>query len=196
MDIKSASFVTSAVSLAGCPDDDKFEIVLIGRSNVGKSSFINSVIRRKALARTSSTPGKTQCANYYLVNDMFYFVDMPGYGYAKVSKGIKESFNKIIKNYLSKRKTDFVVFHLIDYRHPPTENDIQIREYMRENDIYPVTVLTKEDKLKQSEKKKNKDIIIGTLEIGEDDKLFEFSTLNPQSAAEVREFIGELICSI
>ncbi len=196
MDIKSASFVTSAVSLAGCPDDDKFEIVLIGRSNVGKSSFINSVIRRKALARTSSTPGKTQCANYYLVNDMFYFVDMPGYGYAKVSKGIKESFNKIIKNYLSKRKTDFVVFHLIDYRHPPTENDIQIREYMRENDIYPVTVLTKEDKLKQSEKKKNKDIIIGTLEIGEDDKLFEFSTLKPQSAAEVREFIGELICSI
>ncbi len=196
MDIKSAVFSTSAVSLKGCPTDEMFEIVLIGRSNVGKSSFINSLIRRKALARTSSTPGKTQCANFYLVNDEFYFVDMPGYGYAKVNKEIKSTFERIIMSYINSRETDFVVFQLIDFRHPPSNEDINIRSYMTNNGIYPITVLTKEDKLKKSEKKKNKDTIIDMLGLKEDDLVFEFSTLKPQTADDIREFIGELICSI
>lgn len=195
MKIKNAEFITSAPALNGFPQDGRFEVVLVGKSNVGKSSFINALINRKGLARTSSSPGKTQTANFYLINNDFYFVDMPGYGYAKVSKELKKNFPKLIETYLKNRNTDFVVVHLLDYRHPPTNDDIAMRKLIKNNGITPITVLTKEDKLKRNERAKMYDIIVRTLEIEEDEAVFEFSTLKKDLIAEMQEFIGDLLCS-
>lgn len=194
--VKSAEIVTSAAKLSQFPEDKRFEIVLVGKSNVGKSSFINAVIGRKGLARTSSEPGKTQTANFYLINKDFYFVDMPGYGYAKTSKDLKETFSKLIESYLKNRNTDFVVIHLLDYRHPPTQDDIRVHELIRSYGITPLTVLTKEDKLKRNDRMKNFNTIAETLGITEDEAVLEFSTENKVLIAEMQEFIGELLCSI
>lgn len=193
--IKSAELITSAAALSGFPQDNRFEVVLVGKSNVGKSSFINAVINRKGLARTSSSPGKTQTANFYLINNDFYFVDMPGYGYAKVAKELKKNFPKLIEAYLKNRNTDFAVVHLLDYRHPPTADDIAMRSLIIANGITPITVLTKEDKLKRNERAKMYAIIIGTMGIEEDEAVFEFSSLKKELIAEVQEFIGDLLCS-
>lgn len=194
--VKSAEIVTSAAKLSQFPEDKRFEIVLVGKSNVGKSSFINAVINRKGLARTSSEPGKTQTANFYLINNDFYFVDMPGYGYAKTSKTLKETFSKLIESYLKNRNTDFVVIHLLDYRHPPTQDDIKVHELIRSYGITPLTVLTKEDKLKRNDRMKMFNLIAETLGITEDEAVLEFSTENKVLIAEMQEFIGELLCSI
>jgi GTP-binding protein len=118
--VKDAFLHACEVDIGKYPADGLFEIVLIGKSNVGKSSFINAMTGRKALARTSGAPGKTRTANFYRINDAFYFVDMPGYGYAEVSKAQKASFETIIKTYLRRRKSDFAVFFLLDSRHAPT----------------------------------------------------------------------------
>lgn len=195
MQIKSAELVTSAVALNGFPQDKRFEVVLVGKSNVGKSTFINSLINRKGLARTSSSPGKTQTANFYLINNDFYYVDMPGYGYAKVAKDLKKNFPKLIETYLKNRNTDFIVIHLLDYRHPPTSDDIAIRKLIKQNGIIPITVLTKEDKLKRNERAKMYDIIIRTMKIEEDEAVFEFSSLKKELIAQMQEFIGDLLCS-
>ncbi len=195
MQINKAELITSAAALSGFPKDKRFEIVLVGKSNVGKSSFINAVINRKGLARTSSTPGKTQTANFYLINNEFYFVDMPGYGYANVAKAVKENFPKLIESYLKNRDTDFCVIHLLDYRHPPTSDDIRMRELLRQNNITPVSVFTKEDKLKRNERAKMYDTICQTLGIVEDEAVFEFSTIKKELIEEMQDFIGDLLCS-
>lgn len=194
--INSAVLVTSAPAIGAFPPAGRFEIVLVGKSNVGKSSFINAILGRKSLARTSSEPGKTRTANFYLVNDDFYIVDMPGYGYAKTSKKIKEGFGPLIESYLKKRDADFVVIHLLDYRHPPTADDIRMHELIRSCGITPVTVLTKEDKLKRNERAKLFDTIASELAIDEDEAVLEFSTQNRQLIEEMQNFLGELICSI
>ena len=126
MEIKKAEFVISAVNGNNLPKDGKAEFVFCGRSNVGKSSFINMLCNRKSLARTSSNPGKTQTLNIFSINDDFYFVDVPGYGFANVSKSIKASFAKMIETYIKKREELQMVFLLIDFRHKPSVEDQQM----------------------------------------------------------------------
>ena len=193
MIIKSSDIVTSAGDFSTLPKaSDMLEFVLIGKSNVGKSSFINNLLNRKKLARTSSTPGKTATANYYIVNDEFYIVDMPGYGYAKVSKSEKFRFDKIIKYYLRKREADFIVFFLIDFRHKPTENDLKMYEYILKY-ANPIIVLTKVDKVKRSMRAKNLKMIKEALSLEEDDKVILYSTVEKMGRDEVLKFMGSVL---
>jgi len=189
MIIRSAEILTSAAKFNQLPPEEKMEIVLIGKSNVGKSSFINSLLNRKSLARTSSAPGKTRTANYYNINNDFYIVDMPGYGYAKVSKSEKALFSKIISDYLAKRNTDFIVFFLVDIRHKPTQNDIKMYNEILGNDIFPVVVLTKADKVSKNQRQKNINIIKDTLNLDEDDKVIIYSSELNMGREEVWSFI-------
>jgi len=147
MKITQAEFVTSAAKKNQWPDDALPEIALAGRSNVGKSSLINRMINRKNLARTSSVPGKTQTLNFYRVNNMLYFVDLPGYGFAKVSKAQQTAWAKMIESYLLGREHLKLVLHLIDARHPPTSGDHTMFEWLRHFGIASVVVATKADKL-------------------------------------------------
>ena len=193
MIIHSADITHTEVDLAKFPQDNLFEVVLIGKSNVGKSSFINYMLGRKSLARTSSQPGKTRTANFYIVNDEFYFVDMPGYGYAKVAKTQRLEFSKIIRNYIRGRQTDFIVFFLLDNRHEPTSNDKEMFEYLRSEGINPVVVLTKSDKVKNSERAAILKSIKKGLGLEADDLLFEFSSLNGRGRNEIWEFIESIL---
>lgn len=193
MKIKSAEYVASEVDIDKFPRGELFEIVLIGKSNVGKSSFINSFAGRKALARTSGTPGKTQTANFYLINDQFYFVDMPGYGYAKVSKTLRAEFDKIIKDYLLKRQTDFAVFFLLDSRHMPTSNDLEMLDFIEECGIYPVIVLTKTDKLKPSLKKKHLRTLYEAIGRSKGEGVLLYSTEDIKLIEAMRGFAAELL---
>ena len=183
----------SEVSIERFPKDGLFEIILVGKSNVGKSSFINSMLNRKSLARTSSQPGKTRTANFYIVNNDFYFVDMPGYGYAKVSKSQKNEFDKILKEYIKKRKTDFIVFMLIDFRHAPTQNDLLMYNFLRHSNVHPVFILTKEDKVKKSEKTKQLNVIKNSFHLTEDDAVFPYSIQDKKSSEQVWAFIDDIL---
>ena len=147
MIIRSVEFVTSAVHKEGYPIDNLPEIVLSGRSNVGKSSFINSLLNRKNLAHTSSRPGKTQTLDFFLINEDFYFVDVPGYGYAKVSKTAREQFGQMIEEYLLNRSNLRLVILLIDFRHNPTQDDILMYNFLKSYHIPCLVVGTKSDKI-------------------------------------------------
>ena len=144
-------FVTSVYELKNLPKENLPEVVLCGRSNVGKSSFINSIFNRKNLAKTSSTPGKTRLINYYRIDDKFFVVDLPGYGYAKTSLKEREYWSKLIGEFFSFSKNIAVAFHFIDSRHKPTELDLQLNWMLRSLDIPYMILLSKVDKLKQSE---------------------------------------------
>ncbi len=196
MIIKSSEFVVSAAELSQFPAADGFEIVLIGKSNVGKSSFINAILGRKNLARTSSEPGKTRTANFYRVNDSFYFVDMPGYGYAKTAKTNREVFSKLINDYIMKRKADFMAVQLMDMRHAPEKNDLIMFEKLRAAGVTPAVVLTKKDKLKKSETAAREAAAAAALGLSEDDALFTFSVNDPASVAAVTDFLEGILCSI
>lgn len=149
--MKNITFVKSVKQVNQLPKLQLPEIVLAGRSNVGKSSFINNLFNRKNLAKTSSHPGKTQAINYYNVEEKFYVVDLPGYGYAKVSKKDREEWQKLIHNYFEAERQIVTVFHLIDARHHPTELDMLLNEYLRYIQVPYTIILNKVDKLKQSE---------------------------------------------
>ncbi|MBI9070577.1 MAG: YihA family ribosome biogenesis GTP-binding protein [Melioribacteraceae bacterium] len=153
--MQNIKFIKSAFATKHLPDDGIPEVILCGRSNVGKSSFINSIFNRKSLAKTSSTPGKTRSLNYYLVNDLFYLVDLPGFGYAKVSKKERESWQKFITDYLSQERNIALAFHFVDSRHHPTPLDVMLNDYLMELDIPVNVILSKVDKLKQSELSKS-----------------------------------------
>ncbi|MAP54700.1 ribosome biogenesis GTP-binding protein YihA/YsxC [Altibacter sp.] len=148
MQIKSAEFVMSNSDVAKCPKDRLPEYAFIGRSNVGKSSLINMLMQRKSLAKTSGRPGKTQLINHFLVNKNWYLVDLPGYGYARVSKTAKKTFQKFITNYFSKREQLVSAFVLVDCRHEPQTIDLEFMHWMGENQIPFSIVFTKADKLK------------------------------------------------
>ena len=147
MKITSAEFVKSAFSYEHWIEDDRPEIAFLGRSNVGKSSLINSLLQRKGLARTSNTPGRTQSINYFLINDAFYFVDLPGYGYAKVSKSMRADWGVMAEEYLSQREQLVLCIQLIDSRHEPTRLDMQLNEWLNFNGKPHLAVATKTDKL-------------------------------------------------
>ncbi len=191
--IKKSEFVTSAVEPAGIPDEDHIELMFCGRSNVGKSSFINLLCNRKNLAHTSSNPGKTQTLNIYAVNDEFYFVDVPGYGYAKVSKAMKESFGKMIEAYVSNRPSLKHVFLLVDFRHKPTEDDVIMYQFLKYYH-YPVTIIaTKSDKVKNSERAKNKKLILETLNLEEGDHMIVTSASSREGIGLVLTKLDEIL---
>lgn len=169
MKINSVNQPITAVRKSQYPEDNKCEFLLVGRSNVGKSSFINTLINRKNFARTSATPGKTQTLNFFLINDEFYIVDVPGYGFARVSKKLKNKFGMIIEDYLESRHNLRNVFMLVDFRHKPTNDDVMMYDFLKYYNI-PVTIIaTKIDKVKKSLHEKNKNIIMKTLNISDED---------------------------
>lgn len=147
MNVQEAEIVMSAVSPLQYPSTGFPEIALAGRSNVGKSSFINNLIKRKALARTSSKPGKTQTLNFYLINNQFYFVDVPGYGYAKVSKTERAKWGEMLETYFLQRETLSHVFLVVDFRHEPTADDIQMKNFIQYYDLPFTVIATKADKI-------------------------------------------------
>ena len=154
MKISSAEFIKSAMTPAHWIDDGRPEIAFLGRSNVGKSSLINSLLMRKGLARTSNTPGRTQSINYFLINDSIYFVDLPGYGYAKVSKSMRADWGKMAERYLSKPEGLVLCVQLIDSRHKPTALDLQLNEWILANEKPSIIVATKADKLGRTQLQK------------------------------------------
>ena len=164
----------------------------MGRSNVGKSSFINTLIERKNFARTSSKPGKTQTLNFYLVNDAFYLVDVPGYGYASVSKDTQKKFGLMIEEYLKSRENLKHVFMLIDYRHKPTEDDVLMYEFLKYYNLDITIVATKYDKVSKNSRIKQDKLIKDTLKF-DDNEFITFSTVTKKGRSEVLSIIEEKI---
>ena len=185
MKINSVELIISAVRESQYPTDNKREFLLIGRSNVGKSSFINTIIGRKSFARTSATPGKTQTLNFYKVNNEFYLVDAPGYGFAKVRNSLKKKFGLIIENYLKARENLQMVFLLIDFRHKPTEDDILMYEYLKYYNIPVTIVCTKVDKVTKNNQEKNKKIKLKELKLDNDKDIVLFSSLTKTGKNEI-----------
>lgn len=189
MKISSVELKISAVRRSQYPTDNKSEFLLVGRSNVGKSSFINTLINRKNYARTSSTPGKTQTLNFYLVNDSFYLIDVPGYGYAAVNKKRQKKFGMMIEEYLEKRKELKRVFMLIDFRHKPTENDKLMYNFLKFFEL-PVTVIgTKADKIPVASHAKQKKIILDEFDLVLGDDFITFSSITKTGKDEVMDKI-------
>ena len=146
MEIKEATFISSYITLDKLPKDGKPELAFIGRSNVGKSSLLNMITRQKKLAKTSQNPGKTQTINHYLIDKQWYLVDLPGYGFAKSSKTMREKWDKMIRNYLLKRETLHCVFVLVDSRLEPQKNDLEFINWLGENEVPLAIIFTKSDK--------------------------------------------------
>lgn len=155
MKITSAEFVKSAFDESHWPHAVLPEVAFLGRSNVGKSSLINSLLGVKGLARTSSTPGRTQALNFFLINKRFYFVDLPGYGYARVPRNVREDWGRFVTNYLANRRSLVLSIHIVDSRHEPTTLDLQLREWLLVQHKPFLTIATKSDKLSQNELQKN-----------------------------------------
>jgi len=175
------------------PDDLKPEFLLVGRSNVGKSSFINSILGRKNIAYTSSTPGKTQTLNFYKVNNSFYLIDVPGYGYAAVDKKTQAKFGMMIEEYLEKRHQLKRVFLLIDFRHKPMEDDLLMYNFLKYYNL-PVTVIaTKSDKISGGKKQKNLKLILESLDLVVGDDLIVFSSVTKLGVKEVLDKIESII---
>ena len=196
MVIKSAEFSISAVKVSGCPEPNIGEVMFCGRSNVGKSSFINMLVNRKNLARTSSNPGKTQTLNFFLINDEFYLVDVPGYGYANVSKSVKATFGKMIEEYLKSREALRAVFLLVDFRHKPSEDDVLMYNFLKYYNKRVIVIATKSDKVKNSERRKNKELIKETLNLSEEDKLIITSSEKREGLGEVYKTLDEVLYNI
>lgn len=188
MQIENVSEPIIAVRRSQYPEDKKAEFLLVGRSNVGKSSFINTLIERKNFARTSSKPGKTQTLNFYKVNDAFYLVDVPGYGYASVSKDTQKKFGLMIEVYLKERPNLKHVFMLIDYRHKPTEDDCLMYEFLKYYNLDITIVATKYDKVSKNNRIKQDKIIKDTLKF-EDDEFITFSTVTKKGRTEILSII-------
>ena len=193
MKIKSVELETVCGITSKLPENDKMEIAFAGKSNVGKSSLINGLLNRKSLARTSSSPGKTQTINFYNVNKELYFVDLPGYGYAKVSMEIREKWGKMIERYLRKSDVLAAIFLLIDIRHEPSANDRQMYDWIVSNGYRPVIIVTKLDKIKRSQLQKQISIIKKSLGCPSETKVFPFSAQTKQGRDEIWEYIESLL---
>lgn len=193
MVIKNVNLETVCGITSKLPENLLPEIAFAGKSNVGKSSLINGLMNRKSLARTSSQPGKTQTINFYNINEALYFVDLPGYGYAKVSESIKEKWGKMIENYLHKSKQLKAVFLLIDIRHEPSANDKNMYEWISYNGYEPVIIATKLDKIKRSQRAKHVKMIREGLGMSKQGLLFPFSALSKEGRDEIWEYIDSLV---
>ena len=193
MKINSVTMTISAVRRSQYPTDEKPEFLLVGRSNVGKSSFINTIINRKNYARTSATPGKTQTINFYLVNDEFYLVDAPGYGFANISKAKRKKFGLMMEDYLTNRPNLKQVFMLIDFRHKPTKDDILMMEFLKHYEL-PVTIIaTKTDKVGVTNQQKQRALILEELDLKTGHEFVMFSNITKIGKDEIHEKIERTI---
>ena len=193
MKIETSNLEVIAIRTSQYPTDNKPEFLLVGRSNVGKSSFINTMIGRKNYAKTSATPGKTQTLNFYLCNNSFYLVDFPVYGYASVSKATQKKFGLMIEEYLKTRSNLKNVFMIIDGRNKPTENDVLMYNYLKYYNI-PVTIIAnKYDKISVNNREKTLKNITNILKLNEDDKIIYFSSVNKKGRDEVGKVIAEYL---
>ena len=185
--------IISAVQEAQYPDTALSEVALSGRSNVGKSSFINSMIGRKNMARTSQQPGKTQTLNFFNIDDQLIFVDVPGYGYAKVSKSQREKFGKMIEEYLTKRESLKLVIQLVDLRHNPTEDDVLMYNYLKHFDIPTLVICTKEDKIAKGKVQKHIKNIKEKLDLDPDDTIISYSSIQNTKQQQIWDLIANYL---
>ncbi|MDD6795530.1 MAG: ribosome biogenesis GTP-binding protein YihA/YsxC [Clostridiaceae bacterium] len=196
MIIKTSEFIISAVKRHQYPADGRVEIAFVGRSNVGKSSIINALTNRKKLAKVSQTPGKTKLINFFLINNDFHLVDLPGYGYAKVSKKEQESWGKTIDTYLHGREELKRVVLLVDSRHKPTADDVTMYNWIKHYGYDCIVVATKRDKLSNNEVRKCEKLIKDTLKLTDEDRFYFFSSLNKKGRDElVDNLFGDLASS-
>ena len=189
MVIKNVSLETVCGITSTLPENEYIEFAFAGKSNVGKSSLINGLMNRKSLARTSAQPGKTQTINFYNINDEMYFVDLPGYGYAKVSEKEKAKWGKMVENYLHKSKMLKCVFLLIDIRHDPSNNDIMMYRWILDQGFEPVIIATKLDKINRSQIDKQLKAIRNGLKVVPGTKVFPYSAVSKQGRDEIYEYI-------
>ncbi len=187
------NLIISAVKKAQYPDTGLTEVALSGRSNVGKSTFINSMIGRKNMARTSQQPGKTQTLNFYNIDEQLIFVDVPGYGYAKVSKVQREKFGKMIEEYITQRENLKLVIQLVDLRHQPTEDDVLMYNYLKHFDIPTLVICTKEDKIAKGKVQKHIKRIKDKLELESGDNIISYSSIKNSKQQEIWNFIETYI---
>ncbi len=193
MVIKNVSLETVCGITSRLPENTLPEIAFAGKSNVGKSSLINAVMNRKSLARTSAQPGKTQTINFYNVNGAFYLVDLPGYGYAKVSEEVKAKWGKMVERYLRQSRQLKAVFLLIDIRHEPSANDRQMYDWIISQGYHPIIIATKLDKLKRSQVPSALKTVREGLKAGKETIILPFSALTKQGREEIYEVIDRLI---
>lgn len=189
MKVKQAEFITSGTKNLHLPTDSKPEFMFCGRSNVGKSSFINALLDRKSIARVSQRPGKTQTINVYMVNNELYFIDVPGYGYAAVSKSIKEEFGKMIEEYVINRTELKKAFLLVDFRHAPSKDDKLMYDFLKYCHVPLVIIATKQDKVKRSIHAKQIKLIKQTLGLTDEDRLIVTSSETKAGMENVLEEI-------
>ena len=193
MKINNAFLKVIATRISQYPDEELPEFLLVGRSNVGKSSFINTILNKKGLARTSATPGKTQTLNFYLANNAFYLVDVPGYGYASVNHEQQKKMGLMIEEYLENRKEMKRVFMLIDFRIKPTDDDILMYQFLKYYDIPVTLILNKVDKVGSSKHDKNLKVIKENIDITPGDDIIEFSSVTKKGREEVLNKIESLL---
>jgi len=193
MKINSVDLIISAVRRSQYPTDNKPEFLMVGRSNVGKSSFINTLINRKNYARTSSKPGKTQTINFYLVNANFYIVDAPGYGFANLGKSKKKKFGLMMEDYLTNRENLKQVFMLVDFRHKPSNDDLMMYKFLKHYKIPVTIVATKSDKLGITKHYTQKSLILNELDLLVGDDFVVFSNITKAGKSEVIEKIERII---
>ena len=193
MKIISTELFISAVRQSQYPMDKLPEFLIVGRSNVGKSSFVNTIINRKNFARTSSKPGKTQTLNFYLINKDFYLVDVPGYGYAATDKKTQMKFGKMIEDYVANRKELKEVFMLVDFRHKPTEDDELMYKYLKYFNLKVTIIATKIDKISFGQREKYKKVILNTLNLESGDNLILFSSVTKDGKKEVYQRIEQYL---
>lgn len=189
MKVTSVNLETVCGITSKLPENDKLEVAFAGRSNVGKSSLINALMNRKSYARTSQQPGKTQTINFYNINELLYFVDLPGYGYAKVSQDTVKKWGKMIDGYLHQSKVLRLVFLLVDIRHKPNQNDIQMYEWCVNYGFNPIIIATKSDKIKRSQLQKQIKQIKDALQVVDGTPFIPFSALNKSGRDEIWEYI-------
>ena len=189
MKVTSVNLETVCGITSKLPENDKLEVAFDGRSNVGKSSLINALMNRKSYARTSQQPGKTQTINFYNINELLYFVDLPGYGYAKVSQDTVKKWGKMIDGYLHQSKVLRLVFLLVDIRHKPNQNDIQMYEWCVNYGFNPIIIATKSDKIKRSQLQKQIKQIKDALQVVDGTPVIPFSALNKSGRDEIWEYI-------
>lgn len=193
MIIKSVNLETVCGVTSRLPENEAPEFAFAGKSNVGKSSLINALMNRKAYARTSSQPGKTQTINFYKINDAFYYVDLPGYGYAKVSLEAKEKWGKMIERYLRRSQMLKLVFLLVDIRHDPSANDKSMYDWIVYNGYHPVVIATKLDKINRSQRAKQLKTIRQGLGMGAEDILIPFSAETKEGREEIWELLERTV---
>ncbi len=191
MRLVQASFVCSALLPEHFPRDNRPEFAFVGRSNVGKSSLLNTLLRRKELARTSGKPGKTQTINFFDVNGAFYFVDLPGYGYARVAKSVKKEWGRRMTDYLRSRDPLRMVTLLVDARHKPADSDFQLLALLEQSEKPTLIVATKYDKVKRSMRKKHLDMIRDGLGLDESALIIPFSSVTSEGTREIWNVIQE-----